>query len=349
MTVWGMITDRAAASRRGALLWVIVIAIERRLPLVPVIEAFASDSRGAWRNHALQLAAALRSGTSLPDALRDIPGIVPDSAVLAAQVGAESGTLGPALRIAAETYTVRQDVSLMTPRGTVIYLLLLVWIMMSLISFLMVYIIPKFLMIFNDFDVELPAATTTLIKFSDVFVSVSILFFPFMMLLFIAAIISTAAGIANFERLAWLGRYYPRIRTPDVLRSLAVVIQAGRPLGSALSSLVAHHPDRSIRKRLAFVQTDTQAGTDTWKSLTNRKLVRPRESAVLASAQRAGNLPWALRNTADNIERKLRHRFLVVVEFVRPVAMLAVGGLVGVIVMSLFMPLITLMNSIITW
>jgi type II secretory pathway component PulF len=151
--------------------------------------------------------------------------------------------------------------------------------------------------------------------------------------------------MANIERLSWLGRYFPRLRAPDMLRCLAVVIQAGRPVSSAIASLVAHHPDSSIRRNLSFVQTDVLAGGDVWVSLADNKLVRRAESAILASAQRAGNLPWALRNTADGIERKIRHRFQVVLEFFRPALMLALGSIVGLIVVALFMPLIKLIND----
>ena len=93
-SAWGFLLDRAAASRRGALLWVLAIAVEKQLPLVPVLEAFADDSRGLWRTRTLELAAALRSGVSLPDALQELPGVVPHSAVLAARVGAAAEGVG---------------------------------------------------------------------------------------------------------------------------------------------------------------------------------------------------------------------------------------------------------------
>jgi len=342
---WGIVVDRASSSRRGALLWVLVIAIERRLPLVPVLEAFAKDSRGIWSTYALQLAAALRSGASLPDALAAIPGAVPNSAVLAARVGAESGTLGPALRIAAETYTVQQDVSYLTPRGTFIYLFVLFAVMINILAFLMMYIIPKFKAIFNDFDTEIPTATNLVIDISDKVAEFWPLVVPLMMLMFAVAAVSFILGYGNYESWSWLGNIVPRLRAPDVLRSLAVVIQAGRPIGSALTSLVGYHPDYSIRKRLALVEKDVQSGADAWTSLLHHKLLRRAEAAVLKSAQHVGNLPWALRNTADRIDRGLRHRFLIVMELLRPVALLAIGVLVGGIVIGMFMPLVKLLND----
>jgi type II secretory pathway component PulF len=234
----------------------------------------------------------------------------------------------------------------MTPRGTVIYSVLLIWLTLTVISFLMFYIIPKFRVIFQDFETEFPPATTLLVEASDFVADYAFLFLPFLMVLMIIAVVSLFAGMANVEHLAWLGRYFPRLRAPDILRSLSVVIQAGRPVSSAMTSLVTHHPHNSIRRRLAFVESDVLAGGDVWDSLAKYKLVRRAEAAILASAQRAGNLPWALRNTADNIERKIRHRFLVIVEFFSPAAMLALGCIVGLIVLAIFMPLIKLIGDL---
>ena len=89
-------------------MWVLAIAAEKQLPLVPVLDAFADDTQGWWRREVRALAAKLNSGLSLPDALASLPGILPPEAVVAARLGAESGTLGPALRVAATSFSEKQ-------------------------------------------------------------------------------------------------------------------------------------------------------------------------------------------------------------------------------------------------
>lgn len=345
-SAWGFLLDRAAASRRGALLWVLAIAVEKQLPLVPVLEAFADDSRGLWRTRTLELAAALRSGVSLPDALQELPGVVPNSAVLAARVGAESGTLGPALRVAAETFTLRQEVSLTAPRGVLVYLFVLSNVLLIVLTFLMVAIIPKFRVIFADFNTELPSLTLTLIGVVDAISTYIFLFIPFLFILYAASVVAFFLSVTSFEGRSLLARVIPGMAAPDVLRSLAVVIRAGRPLGSALSSLVTHHPDRSIRRRLFGVEKEVRSGGEIWHSLAQSGLIRAADASVLASAQRAGNLPWALTGIAGNIERRTAFRLQALLEFVRPVALLVFGLAVGVVVVGMFLPLLKLVNDL---
>ena len=90
---------RARAARQSALLSVLAIATEKQLPLTPILDAFADDSRFGWRHQVHDLSDMLQAGTSLADALEAVHGLLPPDVVRAARVGAESGTLAAALKM----------------------------------------------------------------------------------------------------------------------------------------------------------------------------------------------------------------------------------------------------------
>src|SRR5687768_16062199 len=75
----GTMVARYRQAEKGALLWVLSIAAERQMPLVPAVEAFAYEWGGPFGRRSLRLARALRSGVQLPDALDTIRGLTPDS------------------------------------------------------------------------------------------------------------------------------------------------------------------------------------------------------------------------------------------------------------------------------
>ncbi len=341
---------RAKVARQGALLWVLAISAEKQLPLVDEIEALAEDSRGQWRGKLHDLADLLKAGISLPDALEQIPGILPPNVLLAARVGAESGTLGPALRLAAAAFTKRQETIPSSSRGVFVYLCALLCCMVLVVSFIMYYIIPKFKKIFEDFDTELPGLTIGVINLSEVFVEYFYLFLP--VLLFLAWVATTLHVAALTRTIPTAGPFrllsalLPRLYVPDILRNLVLVIEGGRPLAGAVSTMAQSHSQRSLRLRLIQVEEDLNQGDDCWQSLIEAGLLRHGEAAVLAAAQRAGNLPWALRETARSIERRLEFRFAVLLELVRPVLLLGVGILVATFVVGMFMPLIKLLNDL---
>ncbi len=343
---WKRLLDRLAAPRQAALLWILTIAVEKQLPLVPVLSAFAEDSRGGWRRKIWELARSLNAGMSVPDALDWIPGIVPRSAVLAARVGEESGTLGPALRLAAETFTSRQQTARTRMRNDFVYIFMLLGVTSAVISFVMYWIIPKFKKIFDDFGTELPRLTILLVDASHILVPACLLgmfglFIAFLLLLTFRTLHPAEALVMGL-----LGRFVPGYRTPDALRSLSVVMQAGRPIVSGISSLETHLTDVPFRRRICQVHIGVQAGGEPWTEMVRARLLRQADAAVLSSAEDVGNLAWALRATADSIERQFDYRLQLFLEFFRPAALLACGAVIGVFVVGLFLPLIKLLGDL---
>ena len=120
---------RARAARQSALLSVLAIATEKQLPLTPILDAFADDSRLGWRQQVHDLSDMLQAGTSLPDALEAVHGLLPPDVVMAARVGAESGTLPAALKIAAERLAPRDTTTVSSPGSIVVYLMFVTGVM----------------------------------------------------------------------------------------------------------------------------------------------------------------------------------------------------------------------------
>ena len=341
---------RARASRQAALLSVLAIATEKKLPVVPMLDAFADDSQFGWRHSVRDLSDMLQSGESLPDALEAVPGLLPPEAVLAARVGAESGTVGPALRLAAEKLAPRRESVMSSPGNVVLYLVFLTFVMVLIVSFIMVYIIPKFAKIFADFGTELPALTLTIIEATDFAVTYGLLLIPAVFgVMWIAVVCGVAAGRGTIPitgPFKILLRIVPRIATGDILRNLSVVVAAGRPLAGALTTMAGFHPTPSIRRRIAAVADDVDRGHDCWFSLNEAGLIKRREAVLLASAERVGNLDWVLRQLAGSVDSRIEFRFNMLIEFVRPALLLFYGMIVGTVVIGLFMPLIKLLNDL---
>jgi len=160
---------RRAESRRCALLGVMATAAERLIPLGPAVEAFARERRGplAFRGERLafwagRLAQLIEAGVPLPEALRHCGGLLPRDAAPMIRIGYESGALAPALRQAASAHS-REDPLWSSLTGKLVYLCVLPWFFLGVLSFVMLKIVPSFVKIFADFDVRLPAVTRLLI------------------------------------------------------------------------------------------------------------------------------------------------------------------------------------------
>ena len=86
-------------------------------------------------------------------------------------------------------------------------------------------------------------------------------------------------------------------------------------------------------------------GENWCSSLRAYGLIRATDAAVFQAAQRLGNLPWALREVADRDERRLGYRLRVASEWMCPLILLSIAGMVYVFVSAFFTPLIKLITE----
>lgn len=333
-------------AQQYALLWALTVAAERLIPLIPAIESFADERGGAFAVRARRLAEMLTHGVPLPDALHRSPGLLPPDALPIIRTGYEAGALAPALRQAASARDLRRGLWL-SLAGKLIYLCGLLWFGMGMVIFVMLQIIPAFRKIFQDFEAVLPPMTETLISVSSFCVRYWFLFSLLLMaifLLFVYAILRYVGCIQwTLPGTYWLVR---RLDTAVILDALALAAQRQRPLAEALAGLARSYPRRAARRRLQAVVRDLHAGADWCASLFAHGLIKRADLAILRAAGRVGNLPWALKEMADSNRRRLGYRLQALVQMLFPPVVLAIGALVMFTVVSLFMPLIALIENL---
>ena len=78
-------------------------------------------------------------------------------------------------------------------------------------------------------------------------------------------------------------------------------------------------------------------------------MINSREAAALDSAERAGNLAWALMGIADSIESRQQARIQVMIETVQPAVVIGLGLIIFSICVAIFIPLIHILGSSALW
>jgi type II secretory pathway component PulF len=337
---------KASRAEQVALLRLLSLAVERQLALPPMLEAFAEDTSAARRHRVLQLAELLKSGTNLPEALEQVPDILPDDVVLAVRFGAESGTLAESLRSSASALARRQDEVAGWLRGFVLYVCVVLSVLGLILTFIMVKIVPTFEQIFMDFAISLPESTKLLIELSRIAVKYWYLILLAVIVLDWAFMSRAVDRSARRGLLARFCRPMIGFHVADVLRSLAVVVSAGRPLLGAVSTLARYHYDPVVRRQLLYVRNEVELGADVWQSMHDAGLIRECDAEVIEAGQMAGNQAWALNQVAQRMMSRSERRIGILLEFVRPILLVAVGAAVGFVVVSLFSPLVSLIQDL---
>lgn len=355
------------ATERRNLLGVVQLAAERQLPLPAAIHAFAAEIDSGLAGPAQRLAAILHSGVPLVMAASLASGALPPEAALALKVGDDTGDLPGALRAAAPSAIFER--TLIRPVA-----LRLAYILPALVCFLIfmkVKIEPALVKIFADFDIALPPITQLALGLpgtnwgwypqsmvqgwgthpllwaaAAMIATIEVSAVVLLVLLLVLLPLMWMQWRGSWR--AWLPVLGPIVNWLDlapILRLLALEVRHARPQ-SAIHSIVRLHPKAAMRKRWRGVEQDLNNGVAWNQSLLARRLLGAGDLAVLAAAERAGNLSWALNETADSLERRANYRLQALGQVLMPLLLLPVALVAGVLIVGYFAPLVTLVRSL---
>ncbi len=342
---WGGAVCRFRRSQRMLMLELLALAADRAMPLEPAVRCIADEEGGLYYTRATALADRLAAGTPLALAIQGDRKAVPSGAFPAARIGEVSGAVGPALRTVDPARNRPAGEPGVSPiRASSIYYIVLVFCGFGI--FLGSRIAPAFRKIFADFKQELPALTKLVFEISASPITIS-----FCVVSMLAAV--ALAFIVALRELGWIRAGLPifdRATAPEdtaaALRLLAIVAEQGAPLEPALTFLGDAYPPPLVRGRLRRAARDVARGAAWVASLRIAKLVDRSDETILRAAARVGNLPWALREAANNIVRRAAYRRAATAQIVFPLLIMAVGAVVMIFIVAWYLPLVALIHAL---
>lgn len=330
--------------RQDSLLSLLTVAVERGIPLAPAVDAFAREYGGRTRWRAEQLAGLLRAGWRLPDALHAVGGLVPANAQLLIDVGHDTGSLAPALRYALESRG--PYVAFWVQLGSrLAYLGGLLFFAFTILSFMMLKIVPAFKKIFDDFEAELPSITIFLINISSLAADWIGLLPGLICAFLVPLLVLWGFGALPFS-LPLVDRLMRRLYVASLLEALSLVVSKQRPVEETIAAMARWCRRRPIRRRLEAVCADLAQGENWCESFSARGLIGTTDLIVLKSAQRAGNLSWALREMAQSGRRRIAYRLTALLQVAYPLVILSLGFLAMIYAVGFFIPVVSLIQRL---
>jgi protein transport protein HofC len=282
----------------------------------------------------------------VPEALEQVPRVVSRDALLLARVGQETGRLPEALRMAASSRASQLPIwTAIASRFA--YLLALLLVIQTICGFLLYFVVPKFEAIFRDFGVPLPVVTVSLISASHFVVRYGFLtgWIPPLEILLLIFLPFSFAGWVNYD-VPFFDRLLRRRHVALILRSLSLVVEAGKPIETGIVILASHYPTWWVRRKLIRVDDEVQHGVDWIDALRRQDLIRRSDAEVLESASRVGNLTWAMRELGETGERRLAFRFQGVIQTLFPLVVITIGMGILILAVAFFAPLVALIQRL---
>jgi type IV pilus assembly protein PilC len=235
--------------------------------------------------------------------------------------------------------------------GAMIYPAVVITVAVCIVTLIMVFIIPKFKKIFSDFNAQLPWPTQKLIAVSDFFGSYWF-FFPIGIVLLIAVFRLAKMTQTGRFALDWLklnfpvvGRIVNRSAVSRFTRTLGTLIASGVPILEALKITRDTVGNEVIAKALNTVHDSIREGESIAAPLKQSGVVDAIVTNMIDVGEETGELDKMLTKVADNYDEEVDTLVGGLVSALEPVMVVLLGGIVGSIVISLFMPLVGIIQA----
>jgi type II secretory pathway component PulF len=338
----------AASLPERALIRTLAIANRRHLDLVPLVQALAYEFPGNYGQRLMQLASALAAGVPVVDAVQQTGGVLDRSTVMALRLANDSARLPQMYDalLAARTATSEEAGTHGRSGGAdfarIVAGFFFAWM---ILTFLMLFILPTFEFLFEEFGLTLPAGTLLLISMSKV---IPLIFG--LGILVVMAFLAVGGGAirASIQRsLSPLAIVHPLVSSSRNLRSLlAIVAQSGRPIASGLLTLARHHHAPGTRARLTNACERIEQGQEPWGSLAAERLISQREALALSTSGSGRTQAWLLGWSVTARRNRSMNRTQIFAKTISFGCTFVFGFVIAWTVIFMFMPLVGLISGL---
>jgi general secretion pathway protein F len=315
------------------------------LPLVTALSGVLDQvKKPALRRVLSQVRERVNEGSSLSVALAEHPAVFPSVYSAMIHAGESSGTLELVMERLAE-FGEQQMAIQRKIQANLAYPTLMVSVGVLVVFFLMTYVIPRITRIFVEMKRALPLPTVLLIQISGFFQKA----WPFLVLLVIGAWIAarfyvkTEKGRRLYDRsvlrLPIVGGIVLRVIIARITRTLGTLLGNGVPLLTAMEIVRSLVGNVILGEVIEEARQEISEGATITTPLARGGVFPGTVIQMISVGEQSGNLEGMLFKIADTYEAEFETRITTLTSLLEPVLILALGGLVGFVVLAVLLPI----------
>jgi type IV pilus assembly protein PilC len=294
----------------------------------------------------------VEAGMMLSDAIERHPKVFNPLFVSMVRAGETGGVLEESLMRTADQ--LEKDASLRRQvRGAMIYPAMVITFATIVLLALVAFLIPVFEGVFKQFGGHLPALTEVMVKFSHLVNDQW-----YILVLFV---VITSTSFIYFKKSKWGRPRWDafRLRVPmkigDVVQKVAIarwsrtfasLVSAGVPIMQAIEITGKTAGNAVIERSMADVIANVKNGGTISEPLSHAKVFPPMVAHMVGVGEETGALDTMLAKVADFYEDEVAAAIKALTSILEPAMIILVGGIVGVIVISMYLPLFDVYNQI---
>ncbi|WP_283698410.1 type II secretion system F family protein [Clostridium perfringens] len=293
----------------------------------------------------------LKRGETLASSMRKRKDVFPNLLTSMIDAGERSGNLDIILKRMSEYYEKETKI-----RGKIksamIYPIVLGVVAIIAITFILTFVMPTFVQMFEENNVDLPMSTKMVLGTSKMLGKYGIIIF----LILVTAIILLGKYLKSEEgqyKLSIINLKIPVIKklTQKIIvsrftRTMGIVSSSGMSLVTSLEIVASVVGNKIAEKELLKVKEKVLKGEGLGDSIMKIKIFPPMLASMVKIGEEAGSLDSILDKTADFYDDELEREIQTATALIEPAMIVVMGIIIGFLLISILTPMFKMYNSI---
>jgi len=231
---------------------------------------------------------------------------------------------------------------------SLIYPTLLVSVVLVMVTFLFTYVVPKFAVLFESLNAQLPALTLFMLAVGVIAQKYA----PFILIAVVVAGIvlwrwkSTKGGADSIDRvilsMPLLGEIRLKHQVASFSRMLSTLLQGGMPLLPSLETAGSSMTSQRIIKGVMRACVRVREGQGLAGSLEEQEIFPSLAVEMIEVGESTGALPAMLNSVADFYEEDVQTALAASMALIEPLILIVMAIFVGGVLASLYLPIFSL-------
>jgi len=235
--------------------------------------------------------------------------------------------------------------------SALVYPAVLVGLSIAMLIVMAIFVVPKFMVFFENLDAQLPLITRIVLNVSS-FANRN---WPGLLVLVLGAVFSlrswnrTEGGRLTIDRfrlkLPFLGPVLHRFALAEFCRSLSTLLSGGIPLVPAFEIAVTSVGNRFVRSRMEPTIQMVREGKPFHQALETSDVFTDLAIDMVKVGEATGSLDDMLGSVADFLDEQIETRMQRILSLIEPLMLVFMGAMIAIILVSIYLPLFSLLGQ----
>lgn len=328
------------------------VMLDAGLPLVECLNILSAQQENKTFRSALeQIRTDVESGATLADAMKRHPKIFDKLFINMIAAGEAGGILDTIL----QRLSLFAEKNVKLKRAVVsasVYPAIIVLVAIVIVFVIMIWVIPVFATLFESLNAPLPLPTRIVMQASAFMAQFAL---PIIIFAVLAAVgcnyfYKTDNGRLMIDsmilRVPLVGIVLKKIAISRFSRTLSTLLVSGIPILEGLDITAGTAGNIVIHNSIQQARKEVEEGKTLVEPLKKTKIFPPMVTQIVGVGEQTGQLDQMLEKLADYYEEEADAAIANLLTLLEPLMIVFLGGIIGGIVISMYLPIFTLIGRL---